>query len=202
MNNILSRASRGLVIALAAFCLPAIAQEAESTAQEANVRATAVEVEAVITEIDLEHRLVTLKGPLGNSFTVHAREELVSLEDVTVGDKLRLTYLAALEGEIREPTEEEMANPWVVIEDGGEGVVDGEPVAGGARLIRAVCTIEGMNRLLGTVTLLDANGRAHLIEDVEPEKMSGVELGQTIVVIYREAVALSLDMVSADIEAK
>ena len=75
-------------------------------------------------------------------------------------------------------------------------------MAGGARLIRAVCTIEGMNRLLGTVTLLDANGRAHLIEDVEPEKMSGVELGQTIVVIYREAVALSLDMVSTDIEAK
>ncbi|QFU75975.1 hypothetical protein EY643_10040 [Halioglobus maricola] len=203
MNNTLSRATRGFAIALAAFCLPALAQEtpASEEAGDANVRASIVQTEAVITGIDLENRQVTLKGPMGNTTTVHAKEELVDLEDVTVGDKLVLTYLSALEGELREPTEEEMANPWVVLEDSGEGVVDGEPVAGGARLVRAVCTIEGMNRLLGTVTLLDPNGRAHLLEGVEPEKMSGVELGQTVVVVYREALALTLEMVTAEQDA-
>jgi hypothetical protein len=50
-----------------------------------------------------------------------------------------------------------------------------------------------MNRALGTVTLKDSRGKLHLIGDVEPEKMAGVNLGDTVVVIYREALALSLE---------
>jgi hypothetical protein len=198
MNTPLSRILRGITLALAVFMLP-VAAQAEAPAQEEGnqpaVRAMAMEVEAVVTAVDLETRHVTLKGPQGNSFTLTAKEDVVKLEDVKVGDVLRATYLAALEGELREPTEEELAEPWVVLEDGGKGMVDGQPVAGGARLVRAVCTIEGMNRLLGTVTILDPRGKAHVIGDVEPEKMAGVTLGQTIVMVYREALALTLEHV-------
>ncbi len=192
MNTTLTRVVRGMAVAVAALALPftALAQE-EAPAD--NVRAMALQVEAVVTAIDLETRHVTLKGPSGQSFTLTAKEDVVKLEDVAVGDHLVATYLAALEGELREPTEEELAEPWVVLEDGGKGMVDGQPVAGGARLIRAVCTIEGMNRLLGTVTILDPRGKVHVIGDVEAEKMEGVELGQTIVMIYREALALTLE---------
>ena len=198
MKNALNRLLGGVAITLAAAALPFSVQAEEHQAAEgeaSNVRTMAISVEAVVTDIDLETRQVTLKGPAGESFTVAASEQVVKLEDVSVGDTLRATYLAALEGELREPTEEELAEPWVVLEDAGKGVVEGVPMAGGARLIRAVCTIEGMNRLLGTVTILDPNGRAHVIGDVEPEKMSGVTLGQTIVMIYREALALSLEHV-------
>lgn len=174
--------------------LPFAAQADEHAAAEASGRAMAMVVEAVVTDIDLETRHVTLQGPTGQVFTVTATEQVVKLEDVNVGDTLVATYLAALEGEMREPTEEELAEPWVVLEDAGATTNEaGEPVVGGARLIRAVTTIEGMNRALGTVTLMDSNGKLHLIGDVEPEKMEGVTLGTTIVVIYREALALSLE---------
>lgn len=195
------RLLRGIAITLAAIALPfaATAEEQASADGEAgNVRAMAISIEAVVTEVDLETRHVTLQGPAGENFTITATEEVVKLEDVKVGDVLRATYLAALEGELREPTEEELAEPWVVLEDAGKGMVEGTPMAGGARLIRAVCTIEGMNRLLGTVTILDPRGRAHVIGDVEPEKMAGVTLGQTIVMIYREALALSLEHVESE----
>ncbi len=202
MITTLKRSLRDAALLLAALSLSltAAAQDEAAAADEATSggRAMAISVEAVVTDIDLETRHVTLKGPAGESFTVTAREEVVKLEDVSVGDKLRATYIAALEGELREPTEEELAEPWVVLEDGGKGIVDGTPVAGGARVIRAVCTIEGMNRLLGTVTILDPNGRAHVIGDVEPEKMEGVTLGQTIVVVYEEALALTLEHVDPD----
>jgi hypothetical protein len=194
MKNTLLRLQRLAALSLMALALPLMA-ETEAPAEEANVRAMAVVVEAVVTDIDLETRQVSLKTPTGQIVTLTAKEDVVKLEDVSVGDRLRATYLSALEGELREPTEEELAEPWVVLEDSGKGIVDGVPVAGGARLIRAVCTIEGMNRLLGTVTLLDPNGRAHLIGDVEPEKMEGVTLGQTIVVVYQEALALTLEQV-------
>ena len=174
--------------------LSAIAEEEQATAQ-AGGRAMAMSVEAVVTKIDLETRQVTLQGPEGNSFTLTASEEVVKLEDVKVGDKLRATYLAALEGELREPTEEEKAEPFVEVRDSGAGMVEDKPMAGTARVIHAVCTIEGMNRLLGTVTIMDPNGKVHVIADVEPEKMSNVTLGQTIVMTFSEALALSLEHV-------
>ena len=90
-------------------------------------------------------------------------------------------------------TEAEKAEPWVVLEDAGVSADPENPAIGGARLIRAVCTIEGMNRVLGTVTLMDPRGKLHLLGDVEPEKMEGVTLGQTVVVVYTEALALSLE---------
>ena len=60
-------------------------------------------------------------------------------------------------------------------------------------MIQAVCTVEGMNRVLGTVTIMDPRGKLHVIGDVEPEKMEGVLLGDTIIMVYTEAVAITLE---------
>lgn len=199
MKKYLLRLKRLAALSLVALALPAMA-ETEAPATESNVRAMVVVLEAVVTDIDLETRQVSLQGPSGQTVTVTAKEDVVKLEDVSVGDRLRATYLSALEGELREPTEEELAEPWLVLQESGKGMVEGTPMAGGARVIRAVCTIEGMNRLLGTVTILDSNGRAHVIGDVEPEKMEGVTLGQTIVMVYEEALALTLEHIEPEAE--
>ena len=199
IKSLLGGASATLVAL--ALVLPLSAQADNHAAAEAAApsgRAMALTVEAVITEIDLETRQVTLQGPGGAPFTVTAQEQVVKLEDVSVGDTVVATYLAALEGELREPTEEEKAEPWVVLEDAGISENPDNPAIGGARLIRAVCTIEGMNRVLGTVTLMDPRGKLHLLGDVEPGKMEGVVLGQTVVVVYTEALALSLEHHTAE----
>ncbi len=200
MKHTLSLLSRRVgisLLALLALCVGTLAQ-AEDGADSSGGRAVALQIEAVVTDIDLETRQVSLQAPDGEIVTVTAQEQVVKLEDVSVGDRLVVTYLAALEGEVREPTEEELAEPWVVLEEAGEMGEDGEAAIGAARMIRAVCTIEGMNRVLGTVTIRDARGRLHVIGDVEPEKMEGVTLGQTVVVVYAEALALSLEHHSAE----
>lgn len=190
LTKLICRTALGLVIALPLF---ANAEEAEVT--KSGGRAMVMEIEAVVTDIDLETRQVSLQGPMGNTVTLTATEQVVKLEDISVGDTLVATYLASLEGELREPTEEELAEPWVVLEDAGISEGDEQPTVAGARVIRAVCTVEGMNRLLGTVTVLDPRGKAHVISEVEPEKMSGVTLGQTIVLVYSEALAMTLEPV-------
>jgi hypothetical protein len=60
------------------------------------------------------------------------------------------------------------------------------------RVIRAVVTVEGMNRVSGTVTVKDSRGMVHIIGDVEPEKMEGVKIGETAVIVFAEAIALTL----------
>ncbi len=166
---------------------------ADAPEAEPGGRAMAVQIEAVVTDVDLETREVTLQTPTGNYLTLSAQEKVIQLENVAVGDVLVATYLAALEGELRAPTEEEKAEPWVVLEEGGASEDPAHPGVAGARSIRAVVTIEGMNRLLGTVTVMDSRGKVHLITDVEPQKMEGVVLGQTAVLVFTEALALSLE---------
>ena len=110
MINITKIFQRAL-IALYALALPTLVQAAHHEASgaiataknEDGGRAVAAELVAVVTAIDLDTREVSLQGPGGETVTITAREEVVKLEDVSVGDRLRVTYLASLEGELREP---------------------------------------------------------------------------------------------------
>ncbi len=200
----LSHTAQAGLLALMAVLLPMTAQADShepvsshepvgSHEKEDTVRTMAMSVEAEVVAIDLETREVSLKGPDGSVFTLHSPERVVKLEDISIGDRVVTTYIAALEGEVREPTAEELAEPWLVVEEAAVSA-EGEPASiGGARVIRAVCTIEGMNRELGIVTIKDPRGKLHLIGDVEPEKMEGVTLGQTVVMVYAEAMALTLE---------
>jgi hypothetical protein len=43
------------------------------------------------------------------------------------------------------------------------------------------------------VVIKDPRGKVHVLADVEAEKMEGVTLGQTVVIVYAEALALSLE---------
>jgi hypothetical protein len=63
--------------------------------------------------------------------------------------------------------------------------------AGAARLVRAVCTIEAMDRA-GNVMIKDARGRMHTVGGVEMDKLDNVRLGDTVVVVFTEALVLSL----------
>jgi len=68
---------------------------------------------------------------------------------------------------------------------------DSMTAAGAARLIRAVCTIEAMDRN-GNVMIQDARGRMHTVGGVETDKLDNVRLGDTVVVVFTEALVLSL----------
>ena len=192
IKKTLAHTARAGLLALMAVLLP-ITVQAEHHEKDDTVRAMAMSMEAEVVAIDLETREVSLKGPDGNIVTLHSPESVVKLEDISIGDRVVTTFIAALEGEVREPTAEELAEPWLVIQEAAVSE-EGQPAAiGAARVIRAVCTIEGMNRELGIVTIKDPRGKLHLIGDVEPEKMDGVTLGQTIVMVYSEAMALTLE---------
>jgi hypothetical protein len=196
LMKILYSTTRTTLIMLLALTLPMLAQAAHHEEAQAEVktggRAMAVEAEAVITAIDLKTREVTLQGPSGDTFTLKSEDKMIKLEDVKVGEVVVVTYLAALESELREPTAEELAEPWVEVEDEVLSDDTTQPGIANMRIIRAVVTIEGMNREFGTVTVKDSRGKLHIIGDVEPEKMEGVTLGQTAVMVFSEALALSL----------
>ncbi len=155
-------------------------------------RAIVAEVEGEVIAIDQETREVVVRGPAGNFVTLTAREDGVDLSKIVPGDTIVADYVASIEAEVRAPTAEEEANPWVVLGEMGNTASDSEmTAAGAARLIRAVCTIEAMDRN-GNVMIKDARGRMHTVGGVEMAKMDNVRLGDTVVIIFTEALVLSL----------
>lgn len=155
-------------------------------------RALVAEVEGEVIAVDAETREVVVRGPAGNFVTLTAREDGVDLSKIAPGDTIVADYVASVEAEVRAPTAEEEANPWVVLGEMGRTSDDSEmTAAGAARLVRAVCTIEAMDRN-GNVMIKDARGRLHTVGGVEMSKLDDVRLGDTVVIIFTEALVLSL----------
>lgn len=186
----------GSLLSVAGLVLPAIAEDSPPAApavpEEAG-RAVTVQVEAEVTAIDLQTREVSLKTGEGTAMTVVAPEKVIKLEEVNVGDRLVGTFFAALETELRAPTEAELAEPWVEVKEGALSNDGTTPGVDAARMVRAVVTIEGLNPDTGVVSLKDSRGKTHYVGDVEPEKMKKVSVGQKLVVVFTEAMALTLE---------
>lgn len=147
-------------------------------------RAVVAEVEGEVIAVDMATREVVVRGPAGNFVTLTAREDGVDLSKVAPGDTIIADYVASVEAEVRAPTAEEEANPWVVMGEMGNTASDAEmTAAGAARLIRAVCTSEAMDRN-SNVMIKDARGRMHTVGGVETSKLDDVRLGDTVAVVF------------------
>ena len=82
-------------------------------------RALVAEVEGEVIAVDLETREVVVRGPAGNFVTLSAREDGVDLSKIAPGDTIIADYVASIEAEVRAPTAEEEANPWVALGEMG-----------------------------------------------------------------------------------
>lgn len=187
-----------LVLLLAGLCLACAAALAEDAdTRDARVRTAAVQVSAVITAIDAETREVTLELPQGGYVTLVAGPDIKRFDEFAVGDAIVATYVTSLAGELREPTPEELENPWQELDAAAVAGLEIPPGVAGIRVIKAVCTIEGMNRVAGTAMIQDPRGKYHMIGDIPAERFEGVKLGDTLVVVYSQAMALTLDKADA-----
>jgi len=154
-----------------------------------------VSVTAEVQKVDLEKRELTIKDQQGNvsSFTVDKQVE--RLNEVKAGDKIKVDYYVSLASEIREPTAEEKENPITVLEVATKAPPETAPAADGLRQIKAVVTVEGIDRPAEMVTLKGPLGNTITIKVLDPSRLDKVSLGDTVIVIYTEALAVSVEKV-------
>lgn len=147
---------------------------------------------AEVTAIDLKTRELTLKGPEGYEVTVTAGENIKRLDEVKVGDFVRVDYLVSVAAEVRKPTAEEAAHPLVIMDVAGRATKDEAPAGGIARRFKVVTTIEALDRRNETVTVKGPLGRYLTVHVADPARLTQVRIGENIVIVYTEAMALSL----------
>ena len=151
-----------------------------------------VSLEATVEAIDYELREVTLKGPGGNIFTVTADPQVDRLSEIEVGDLVSVNYLKSIAFELREPTVEELEEPLVILGEDAKAPEDMAPGVGEINVIRAVCSIEGLDRQTMTAKLLGPLGGYNIVSIADPENLTKLRIGDSVIVTYTEAVAIML----------
>ena len=192
MKSTCSKRSILAFLLAATLAVSVVAQEKKPLSAEESVLVT---VTATVQAIDLEKREVTLKGPLGNVVTFTVDKRVKRLNEVKVGDDVTADYYVSLALEVRAPTEEEKQNPVTVLEETARAPMGTQPAGGNLREIKVVTTVQGLDLPTRSLTLQGQGpmGYSATIRVKYVDKLKQLHLGDTIVVTYTEALAVSLE---------
>lgn len=183
---------------LAAALLATLPAFAADTAKDKPMSRTEIEhttMSAEVVSVNLTNREVTLKGPGGDTVTFTASEAIKRLNEVKPGDIVRADSLVSVVAEIRKPTEEEAKHPLVILDAAGRSDKDMPPAAGTVKRYKVVTTIEVLDRRNNTVTVKGPLGRYLTARVSDPERLTKVRIGETVVIVYTEALVISLEKV-------
>ncbi len=151
-----------------------------------------VNVTAAVTAINLETRELTLKGPLGNVVTLTVDQRVKRLGEIKVGDNIAVAYYVSLAAELRPPTEDEKQNPIQTSKELVSAPPGTMPAGGGLHVVKAVVTVEGLDRTTSSATLKGPRGNIASVRVKDPAILNSLKLGDTVVVTYTEALAVEL----------
>ncbi len=150
-----------------------------------------IEETATVEAVDQSTRMVTLKGPKGNSITFKAGDQVRNLAQVKVGDDVKFAYYESLAVRVLKkgeafPTASESAA--MARANKGEmpaGVVGNETTVN--------ATITAIDKKAKTVTLQGEDGKSVTVTPLHPERLKEVKVGDRLVLAYTEAVAVKVE---------
>ena len=149
------------------------------------------EVTATVAAIDLAERLVTLRGPEGNLFTVQAGDEVRNLPQLEVGDRVAVRYYEAIAAEMAKPGQETSASATAMRAPAGA-----KPGAGVTQEVTAMVKITDLDLATHTVSFTGPEGVARTITVRDPKMQDFVEtlkVGDEVALTYSEALAISVE---------
>ena len=154
-------------------------------------------MQGTVTAIDADTRDITLMGPEGNLITVTASEEIERFDEITVNDVISFEYWTYMMAEFREPTAAEIEEPIVVLAEGIKATEDMDPGAAVGAIVKAVVSIEALNRPFMLVTVQGPLGNFLTIPVEDEEMLKKLHIGQVLILTYAEAVVLSLEKINS-----
>ncbi len=144
---------------------------------------------ATVTGIDIPGRIITLKGPKGNSATFHVGDDVKNFGQIKVGDIVIAKYYESIALRVTKPGAPEAAQV-----DAATAAAPGQ-LPGGAVVkqdtIKAKVTAIGKHK--DSVTLTGPEGNSVTIKVKNPKNLNGVKVGDDVEATYTEALAVAVE---------
>ncbi len=170
---------------------PEVAVTERQPSPERLERAQTVKVTAVVTDIDVAKRLVTLKGSDGNEETLEVGPEVKNLPQVRKGDEVTVTYHESIVFQLFKPGE---AKPGFSAAQTGDRARPGEkPGAGEAETLTMTATVEKVDRVAPSLTLKRADGTIVHLPVRDASKLDPVKVGDLLEITYTRALAVAVE---------
>lgn len=183
-----------ILILLSFFCVSTFAQETRPPKEKWSL----VTAQGKVTAINKDTREITLMGAQGELATVTASDAVKRFDEISVGDVVTFDYYTYMKAEFRQPTEAELNEPLVVLVEGGKAPEGMDPAAIVGAEVKAVVTVEILNRPAMLATVKGPRGNYTTIPMEDESLMSELHIGQIVILTYTEAMALSLEKVSGE----
>jgi len=166
-----------------------MAQE-EAGEKPSFVESDLVEAEATVEAINKEKRLVVLRRSDGKAVTVEAHDRVRNFDQIEIGDKVVVEYYESVAVYVTGPGQEPSASE---ISEVGVAPKGEKPGIGAVDTIKVTATVEDINYKTRKVTLKGPEGNTVTIKVPESRKnLENVKKGDTVVMRYTEAVAISV----------
>ena len=175
-----------------ALCLAtaALAQDAKPAAPPMGEAVISSEqVTATVTKINHKTREVTLKASDGQEYDFVADEAVKNLPQVKKGDVVTATYAEALAWEVKKGG---TAGVDATVAAGAAPIGD-KPAGAAGRQVRVTVSITAIDPKAPSVTFKGPAGNTKTIKVKYPEKLKGVNVGDTVDITYTEAIALKVE---------
>ena len=154
-----------------------------------------VTMQGTVTAIVADTRELTLMGTNGGLITITAGEAVERFDEIAVNDVMKFEYYTYMKAEFRDPTSEETAEPLVVMAEGGKAPEGMDPAAVVGAIVKAVVSIEVLNRPNMTATVRGPRGNYVTIQMKDEALIKKLKIGEVLILTYAEAVAVSLEKI-------
>lgn len=176
---------------LAMMALHALAAEPPTQIPPTQVEEQSVTVEATVTAIDHQTRMVTLQSADGSAMEIKAGPAVKRLDEINKGDGVELTYYESL---VMSIVPVELAGqPQAMVTDAAGRAPGTEPPAGAVgRQVEAIVEITAIDTDAGTVDVRGAEGDIVTVSARHPENLARIKVGDRVHIVYTEAVAVAI----------
>ena len=155
-----------------------------------------VAMQGTVTAINADTREITLMGTDGGLVTITASEAVERFDEIAINDVLKFDFYTYMKAEFRAPTAEEMAEPLVIMAEGGKAPEGMDPAAVVGAIVKAIVSIEVLNRPNMTATVKGPRGNYVTIQMEDEKLITELKIGEVLILTYAEAIAVSLEKVS------
>jgi hypothetical protein len=151
-----------------------------------------IDVTATIEAIDYEGRLVRLRTTDGRIETVQAGPAVRDLEQVSVGDRVDVSYYAALAVNVTKPGNDAASAHEAFAVRSGDGA---RPAGALGELLTTTVEIQAVDPSFNTVTFKRPDGVERIVGIDDPDTQSFIrklKRGDLVQITYMEAIAVSV----------
>ena len=181
-----------LVIAAGALAvLLAAAARAQDQPKKKGIAAKqAASITATVEKIDAANRVLTLKGPEGNTVEVQVSPAVKRFDAIKVGDKLSVKYTESL---VIGVAKADTSAPLGVSYEQGVKPAPGEKPSGViARKVSATVAVEKVDPKAPSITVRTSDGSTETFHVKDAKRLEGVNPGDKITITYDEAIAIAV----------